>query len=395
MTFPDIMQRKPDCDISRNVQVMAANFKAKKYSIKEGNDNDGTAGVIKLKRTANTLMCHFNLLFVVHLVTYRVKFRVQKKKKVSEIQRAEKSDWLELTLIYVMYEKQVPSDAQERTRSPCFSPNLLLIPSSRSSQDVACVLAQALCMQNILTSVIVEDCVLTSWLKLMLQLVMESEEWLTKGSGRQQALWMLVCNCGNCLKLPITECDAVPVSISLFLDHICHAPAVEKGYMPSNFLLICHPKAIHLKTQVLNIFFYCQPGCPFWNLELLDILEVVQAGRGTGEWGSRKAEDAVPELNEEVVFDYRKEPSVAMETKMPHKSQRVLGRDRKKPHQPGFNMLKGFAGNSSHVVSVGWQVSDFVSNLYPLTLQPKLKLPKTSFLDGTTDKISVKSGMGK
>lgn len=58
-------------------------------------------------------------------------------------------------------------------------------------------------------------------------------------------------------------------------------------------------------------------------------------------------------------------------------------------------MLKGFAGNSSHVVSVGWQVSDFVSNLYPLTLQPKLKLPKTSFLDGTTDKISVKSGMGK
>lgn len=42
----------------------------------------------------------------------------KKKKKVSEIQRAEKPDWLELTLIHVVYEKQVPSDAQERTRSP-------------------------------------------------------------------------------------------------------------------------------------------------------------------------------------------------------------------------------------------------------------------------------------
>lgn len=36
MTFPDIKQRQPDCDISLNAQVTAANFKAKKYSIKEG-----------------------------------------------------------------------------------------------------------------------------------------------------------------------------------------------------------------------------------------------------------------------------------------------------------------------------------------------------------------------
>lgn len=36
MIFPDIKQRKPDCDISINAQVTAANFKAKKYSIKEG-----------------------------------------------------------------------------------------------------------------------------------------------------------------------------------------------------------------------------------------------------------------------------------------------------------------------------------------------------------------------
>lgn len=36
MTFPDIKQRKPDCDISINAQVTVANFKAKKYSIKEG-----------------------------------------------------------------------------------------------------------------------------------------------------------------------------------------------------------------------------------------------------------------------------------------------------------------------------------------------------------------------
>lgn len=35
MTFPDIKQRKPDCDISVNAQVTAANFKAKKYSIKK------------------------------------------------------------------------------------------------------------------------------------------------------------------------------------------------------------------------------------------------------------------------------------------------------------------------------------------------------------------------
>lgn len=35
MTFPDMMQRMPNCDISRNVQVMTANFKAKKHSVKE------------------------------------------------------------------------------------------------------------------------------------------------------------------------------------------------------------------------------------------------------------------------------------------------------------------------------------------------------------------------
>lgn len=36
MTFPDIVQRKPNCDISRNVQAMTANFKAKKHSVKTG-----------------------------------------------------------------------------------------------------------------------------------------------------------------------------------------------------------------------------------------------------------------------------------------------------------------------------------------------------------------------
>lgn len=39
MTFPDIKQRKPDCDISINAQVTAANFKAKKYSMKGGRQN--------------------------------------------------------------------------------------------------------------------------------------------------------------------------------------------------------------------------------------------------------------------------------------------------------------------------------------------------------------------
>lgn len=58
-------------------------------------------------------------------------------------------------------------------------------------------------------------------------------------------------------------------------------------------------------------------------------------------------------------------------------------------------MLEGFAGNSSHVVSVGWRVLDFVSKLYPLTLPPKLNLPETTFPDDTTDRIFVKSRMGK
>lgn len=58
-------------------------------------------------------------------------------------------------------------------------------------------------------------------------------------------------------------------------------------------------------------------------------------------------------------------------------------------------MLKGFAGNSSHVVSVGWRVPDFVSKLYPLTLPPKLNLPETTFPDVTTDRVFVKSGRGK
>jgi len=44
---------------------------------------------------------------------------------------------------------------------------------------------------------------------------------------------------------------------------------------------------------------------------------------------------------------------------------------------------------------VGWRVRDFVSKFYPLTLPPKLNLPDTTFPDGITDRVFVKSGMGK